>query len=81
MPSIAEIIDTYPIDKLASILSTDSWTLEQLVEAITATKDPARLRLLIAALGRLLAKIESIKRRAEDRLRELDGTHGKDAGP
>lgn len=81
MPSIAEIIDIYPLDKLTSILSTDSWPLEQLVEAIAATKDPARLRLLLAALGRLLAKIELIKRRAEKRLQELVDSHGKSDGP
>lgn len=81
MPSIADIIDTYPLDKLANILSTDSWSLEQLVEAINATKDPARLKLLIAALGRLLAKIETIKRRAQERLQELDDSQDNGVAP
>jgi len=81
MPTISEIIDTYPFDKLARILSTDTWSLDELIAAITATKDPARLRLLIAALDRLLRRMEAIKRRAEERLKELDVDPGTSAQP
>lgn len=69
--SLGQSIEGMPISKLKKILETDTWTLEELEDAITGTGDPAKLKLLISAIERLLERIWRLKKRAKERLEDI----------
>lgn len=71
--ALSETIDQISLDKLRRILETDTLTIDELEAAISATNDPQKLALLLAALERLQERVDRAKRSAEERLANAPG--------